>query len=148
MHLSQAARLLELFTLHLAGNHPSEQMEELDLFECTFSESEVKRFLGALKFLYRISSTLLLEAFPEKLVLRSINQNQSAYTRVEFGRDFFESYFTRETNHPSIQCGVLLKSCLAAFRTAHAVQSVSLAIDSSVSVLRFQLSCAQGVNKP
>ncbi|KAK9829514.1 hypothetical protein WJX72_006295 [[Myrmecia] bisecta] len=77
--------------------------------------TQLKHFKGGLQCLGRLGSELLIEAIPEKLILRTINTAKSAYASVTFYSNFFESYDVFDAT--VIQAGVQMKQMLSVFRT-------------------------------
>ncbi|KAA6424868.1 MAG: cell cycle checkpoint control RAD9A-like [Trebouxia sp. A1-2] len=83
--------------------------------KATLTGQQIKYLKIALQCLGRIGSELLIEGFPERVVLRSINSSKSAYASVSFHSNFFDEYNVFERN--IVQAGVLMKHVLTVFRT-------------------------------
>mmetsp|Transcript_25782 Transcript_25782/g.72169 ORF Transcript_25782/g.72169 Transcript_25782/m.72169 type:complete len:84 (+) Transcript_25782:136-387(+) len=73
----------------------------------TLRGSQIKHIKGAIHSLGKIGSDLLVEAIPERLILRGINSARSAYMSVTFHCGFFDSYGVFDT--AVVQAGVLIK---------------------------------------
>ncbi|CAL8471520.1 g11062 [Coccomyxa elongata] len=105
---------------------------------------QVKQLKGALQYLAKIGAELLIEALPEKLILRSINSSRSAYASITYTNDFFDGY--NIFGATVVQAGVLAKQALSLFRTQRIVK-IYLELDSTASKLTAEVSAENGLEK-
>ncbi|KAK9917986.1 hypothetical protein WJX75_000276 [Coccomyxa subellipsoidea] len=105
---------------------------------------QVKQLKGALQYLAKIGAELLIEALPEKLILRSINSSRSAYASITYTNAFFDAY--NVFGSTVVQASVLAKQALALFRTQRIVK-IHLELDSAGSKLIAEVSADNGLEK-
>ncbi|GMH33094.1 hypothetical protein BSKO_00928 [Bryopsis sp. KO-2023] len=89
------------------------------------------------------ASELLIEAFPDKLILRSINSSRSAYLAVSLGFAFFDEF---QVQGSVVQAAVLLKHALVVFGSARVVR-VSFQVAGVDDKLTARLFCENGLRK-
>ncbi|CAM6093463.1 unnamed protein product [Calypogeia fissa] len=114
--------------------------------ECFLSGNQIKCLNRALTCLAKIGNELLIEAVPDKLILRTLNSSRSCFLSITFKVQFFDAYHVNERR---AQCSVLLKSACTVFRTSPAnidCLSISLA-NQDASKLLWTLDCPNGVRK-
>lgn len=81
---------------------------------------QIKCFKVVLQSLAKTSaSELLIEAFPDQLILRSINTSRSAYLAVNLGSAFFDEF---QAHGRVIQAAILLKDALVVFGSSKTVR--------------------------
>ncbi|KAL3142661.1 hypothetical protein ABBQ38_002970 [Trebouxia sp. C0009 RCD-2024] len=112
--------------------------------KATLTGSQIKHLKIALQCLGRIGSELLLEGFPEKVVLRSINSSKSAYASVSFQSSFFDEYNVFQRN--VVQAGVLMKHVLTVFRTQK-IARLTLHLDTDANTLLLVVHADNGLEK-
>ncbi|CAL5223434.1 g5948 [Coccomyxa viridis] len=105
---------------------------------------QVKHIKGALQYLAKIGSEVLIEALPEKLILRSINSSRSAYASISFINTFFDAYNIFGT--AVVQAGVLAKHALSLFRTQRIVK-IFLEVDTQANKLIANIWAENGLEK-
>jgi hypothetical protein len=68
---------------------------------------QIRHFKNALRCLGGIGPELLLEAVPERVILRALNPAKSAFLSVTFANTFFESFMVFDS--ALVQASVLMK---------------------------------------
>jgi len=110
----------------------------------SIGSGQIKHLKGAIQSLGKIGSELLIEAIPERMILRSINSSRTAYMSVTFHCGFFDSYSVFDAAVP--QAGVLIKSVLAVFR-AQKIRSMDVELNTQDTSMNFTLICGNGLRK-
>jgi cell cycle checkpoint control protein RAD9A len=68
---------------------------------------QIRHFKNALRCLGGIGPELLLEAVPERVILRALNPAKSAFLSITFTNTFFESFMVFDS--ALVQASVLMK---------------------------------------
>jgi len=95
--------------------------------------------------LSKIGEDLFFEATKSKLILRTLNASRSAYFAFSLSHNFFEQYTLN--NKDDSRCKVLLKPCLAVFRSLTTVDKCIVRESVEDAKLVFELHCKMGVRK-
>ncbi|KAJ7518873.1 hypothetical protein O6H91_20G013100 [Diphasiastrum complanatum] len=110
--------------------------------ECVLSGNQIKSFHRAIVCYARVGTELLVEALPDKLVLRTLNASRSAFLAVTFKSHFFD---TLQLSVPAAQCSMLLKSVCTIFRTPASMQRLSIKLpDRDADKVQWTLLCFNG----
>ncbi|KAI5072501.1 hypothetical protein GOP47_0012607 [Adiantum capillus-veneris] len=114
--------------------------------ECLLAGNQIKAFHRAVTCLARIGNELLIEALPEKLILRTLNSSRSAYLAISFKAQFFDTY---RLLVPVAQCGVLLKAVCTVFRLPPtSMERIAIILpDLAATKLQWTLECLHGIRK-
>ncbi|DBA81778.1 hypothetical protein WJX77_008673 [Trebouxia sp. C0004] len=112
--------------------------------KATLTGQQIKYLKIALQCLGRIGSELLIEGFPERVVLRSINSSKSAYASVSFQSNFFDEYNVFERS--IVQAGVLMKHVLTVFRTQR-ISRLTVHLESDQNSLLLVVHADNGLEK-
>lgn len=113
--------------------------------ECVIPGRSVKIFAKIIHCLSKVGDELFLEPAADKLVFRTLNQARSAFVAINFSPNFFESYTLTSEIFP--KCKVLLKPCLAVFRSITTVQKCTIRLDEAESRVVIELLCNLGIKK-
>jgi hypothetical protein len=89
---------------------------------------------------------VVIETAADRVLFRTLNSAQSAYTHFSFLSLFFSTYRHTEAGR-FIKCKVNLKSCLAAFRQLQGVVKFVFALDAEDNKLVFTLTNRTGIKR-
>ncbi|MCO5592820.1 hypothetical protein L7F22_046823 [Adiantum nelumboides] len=114
--------------------------------ECLLAGTQIKAFYRAVTCLARIGNELLIEALPDKFILRTLNLSRSAYLAISFKAQFFDAY---RLLVPVAQCGVLLKAVCTVFRLPPtSMERIAIILpDLAATKLQWTLECLHGIRK-
>ncbi|EDO35859.1 predicted protein [Nematostella vectensis] len=118
----------------------------------------VKSFAKAVHCLSKIGEELYLEALPDGIAIRTVNQSRSAYACFMFHSCFFLSYDDGRDELPDssqvddmVKCKIAMKSCLSAFKSVNTLEKSvdKCQIDLSIKEARlvFLFYCKHGITK-
>ncbi|KAK9836039.1 hypothetical protein WJX81_008024 [Elliptochloris bilobata] len=108
------------------------------------SGAQIRQLKAVLHCLGKVGPDLLVEALPQKLILRDINTSQSAYASVTLHNAFFDAYDVFDSS--VVQTGVLIKHMLALFRTQR-IFKLGVHLDTESSKLVATLLSESGLEK-
>lgn len=90
--------------------------------EFQMNGTNTKLIANAIHSFSRIGNELYMEADSRSgLILRAINQTQTAYSMIIFGLDFFASFALKSNNTDEKRCKLLMASCVDVFRNVKQV---------------------------
>ncbi|KAH7281505.1 hypothetical protein KP509_36G051100 [Ceratopteris richardii] len=114
--------------------------------ECLLTGNQIKALQRSINCLARIGNELLIEALPEKLILRALNASRSAFLEISFKARFFDAY---RVLVPVAQCGVLLKAVCTVFRLPpSSMERIAIILpDIAATKLQWTLECLHGIRK-
>ena len=106
---------------------------------------QLRSLRTAVQALARIGAEMTLEAFPESLVLRSLNSSKSAYLKVEFPSYFFDRFDMFEPSR-NVKAGVHIKHLLVALRSSR-TSRLMLDLDQGGSSMLIGVDSENGLRK-
>ncbi|XP_037051411.1 cell cycle checkpoint control protein RAD9A [Bradysia coprophila] len=111
--------------------------------KCSLNGHNTRVLSKAINSFSRIGSELYLEATQNGLILRTVNDSQTAFAVMSFETGFFTDFKIDRSNSDEYcnKCKVSMKSCLGVFKNTRQVEKCQITLNLKTSKLLFQFNC-------